>query len=300
MLRIRLCENMRALGYAPFYMALAENHFSGAGIEIALITSPSPSRTGAMLLEGAADVSWGGPMRVMMHHEADPTCPLVCFAQIVGRDPFVLVGREPNPHFRFQDLLNRRVGVATEVPTPWMMLQDDLARAGIDPASLDRTPDLPMVASAAALRANEADVVQVFEPYVDELVAAGCHVWHRFSDRGDIAYTTFYTTKDFAAANREACRRLVRGLAAAQRRFHAASPDNIAAAIGAFFPDFDPCALARIVASYRDAGLWKRTPALPVGAFVRLKAALLSGRLISRDFPFDQIVDAELSDAGQA
>lgn len=300
MLCIRLCENMRALGYAPFYMALAENHFSDAGIEIALITSPSPSRTGSMLLEGAADVAWGGPMRVMMHYEADPACPLVCFAQIVARDPFVLVGREPNPDFRFQDLLNCRVGIATEVPTPWMMLQDDLTRAGLNPASLNRTPTLLMAASAAALRANEADVVQVFEPYVDELVTAGCHVWHRFSSRGDIAYTTFYTRKGFAAANREVCRHLVRGMAAAQSRFHTASPDSIATAIGSFFPDFDPRALARIITSYRNAGVWALTSALPVAAFVRLKAALLSGGLISRDLPFDQIVDSELSDAGQA
>lgn len=39
------------------------------------------------------DVPWGGPTRVMMHHDADPRCPLVCFAQVVARDPFLLVGR---------------------------------------------------------------------------------------------------------------------------------------------------------------------------------------------------------------
>lgn len=164
MVRVRLCENMRAFGYAPFYFALAGGHFTRAGVEIELITSPSASLTGRMLLEGAADVSWGGPMRVMQHHQADPACPLVCFAQVVARDPFVLVGRAPNPQFRFQDLLGRRVAVANEVPTPWLMLQDDLARAGIDPASLLRTRDQPMQDSAAALLADQADVVQVFDP----------------------------------------------------------------------------------------------------------------------------------------
>src|SRR5580658_1371802 len=182
MVRVRLCENMRALGYAPFYFALAEEHFAHAGVEVDLITSPSASQTGTMLLEGAADVSWGGPMRVMQHHQADAACPLVCFAQIVARDPFVLVGREPNPRFRFQDLLDLRVAVATEVPTPWLMFQDDLARAGVDPTALRRVDDRPMDASAAALLSGEVDVVQVFEPYVDQLTRAGCHVWHRFSD----------------------------------------------------------------------------------------------------------------------
>jgi NitT/TauT family transport system substrate-binding protein len=296
-MRLRLCENMRALGYAPFYFALAQGHFAQAGLTVDLITSPSASRTGAMLLEGAADVSWGGPMRVMMHHQADPDCPLVCFAQIVARDPFVLVGREAMPRFRFHDLVGRRVAVATEVPTPWLTFQDDLARAGIDPTSLRRTPDWPMQQAADALLAGQADVVQVFEPHVAQLVAAGCHVWHRFSARGDIAYTTFYATRDFVARQRDRCAALVRGMAAAQQAFHAASPDAVAAAIAPFFPELDAPTLARIVAGYRDAMLWARTPALPLAAFLRLKAALVSGGLISADFPYQRIVDADLGHA---
>jgi NitT/TauT family transport system substrate-binding protein len=297
MVRVRLCENMRALGYAPFYFALAGDHFAQAGIEIDLITSPSASRTGMMLLQGAADVSWGGPMRVMTHHQADPACTLVCFAQIVARDPFVLVGRQPNPRFRFQNLLGQRIVVATEVPTPWLMLQDDLGRAGIDPACLRRAPDQSMDASAAALLAGEVDVAQVFEPYVDQLTQAGCHVWHRFSDRGDIAYTTFYANRDYAAKQRQTCRLLVHSMAAAQLAFHAASSEAIAGAIQPFFPRISSAALARIVAGYRQGGVWARSPALPVASFVRLKAALLSGGLIDRDFPFDRIVDADLSRA---
>jgi NitT/TauT family transport system substrate-binding protein len=300
MVRVRLCENMRALGYAPFYFALAEEHFAHAGIEIDLITSPSASRTGTMLLEGAADVSWGGPMRVMMHHKADPACTLVCFAQIVARDPFVLVGRAPNPRFRFQDLLGLRIAVAAEVPTPWLMFQDDLARAGIDPALLQRASDQPMDANAAALLAGDAEVVQVFEPYVDQLTAAGCHIWHRFSTRGDIAYTTFYATRNYTESQRETCHLLVRAMAAAQLAFHATSVETIASSIQKFFPETNPAALTRMIAGYRDAGLWARTPALPVASFVRLKAALLSGGLIDHDFPFDRIVDAELCQANPA
>jgi hypothetical protein len=53
-------------------------------------------------------------------------------------------------------------------------------------------------------------------------------------------------------------------------------------------------------AGYRQAGAWAGTPALPVASFVRSKAALLSGGLIDRDFPFDRIVDADLSRADPA
>ncbi len=68
---LRLCENMPTVVYAPFYFALSGGYFSRAGLTAELLTSPDPSRTGHMLLEGAADVSWGGPMRVLQHHQAD-------------------------------------------------------------------------------------------------------------------------------------------------------------------------------------------------------------------------------------
>ena len=212
LLPLRLCENLRTPGYVPFYLALAGGFWRDAGLDVEHVLSPSTPQTASALLDGSVDVSWGGPMRVMMHHDADPQCPLVCFAQVVARDPFVLVGRTVNPRFRFDDLLGLRVAVASDVPTPWMTMQDDLQRAGIAPAQIDRRPDQPMADNVAAFERGEVDVVQVFEPWVDRLVESGAgHVWHRFSDRGDIAYTTFYATRRFVQERREVCRRLVRG-----------------------------------------------------------------------------------------
>ena len=104
-MRLTLCENMRAVPYVPFYLALAGGYWESEGLDIRHVVSPSTSRTATALLEGSVDVSWGGPMRVMMHHDADPACPLVCFAQVVARDPFLLVGRTRKPAFRWHDLV---------------------------------------------------------------------------------------------------------------------------------------------------------------------------------------------------
>eukprot|EP01031_Cornospumella_fuschlensis_P047611 gene47610-biopygen38095 len=166
----RLVENLRTPGYLPFYLCLHGGFWAREGLDVQVITAPATAETPRLLLSGQADAAWGGPMRVMMHHDADPACPLVCFAQAVSRDPFMLVGRTPNPAFRFADLAGLRVGVATDVPTPWMTFQDDLRRAGFDPATLIRAPDLPMAQNAAAFAAGAMDVVQLFEPYADQLV----------------------------------------------------------------------------------------------------------------------------------
>ena len=302
--KVVLYENLRTPSYTPFYLAHVEGLFVAEGIDVELLLSPAPARTVEGLVEGRADVAFGGPMRVMMHHDAahraGRTSPLVCFAQVVARDPFMLVGRTPNPSFRFEDLVGPRIAVAVDVPTPWMTLRDDLDRAGIDPAALNRTPDAPMPENAAAFERGELDVVQVFEPYADRLVSTGAgHVWHRFSRRGDVAFTSFYTTRRRTQERRAACTALVRAISAALVRIREGPAETIAERVGpAFFPDLPAGALARIVAAYRDADLWPRTPALGAAAFARLKAALLAGGLIAHDVPYAVAVDEELSAAG--
>ena len=152
-------------------------------------------------------------MRVMLHHDRDPECPLICFDQVVARDPFILIGRQPNHRFRFRDLAEQRVAVACEVPTPWMCFQDDLRRAGIDPAAIIRVPDAPIAENLKRLAAGEVDVVQVFEPYAAQAEIEGIgHIWHRFAERGDRGYTSFYTTRRFLTERREICEALVRGI----------------------------------------------------------------------------------------
>lgn len=298
---IKLFENLRTIGYVPFYLAIERGDWEHEGVDVAVTLSPSTDYTAQGLIDGATDVSWGGPMRVMMHHDAarkrGETCPLVCFGQVVARDPFVLVGRTPNPGFRFTDLEGLRVAVATEVPTPWMTLQDDLDRAGVAPEAWTRAPDRLMAENVEALAQGDVDVIQVFEPYADRAVTEhGLHVWHRFATRGDVGFTSFYTTRSFAERERETCRALVRGIGRSLRYLQGAEPREMAAAVHPYFPDLSVEALARIVATLRDAGLWARTPVFPVTAFVRLKAALLTGGLISHDIAYDDAVDADLSD----
>src|SRR4051812_49777378 len=136
--RLRLFENYRFVLYAPFYAAHAIGAYAEEGLEVELLPSPGPGRAEAALAEGAVDVVWMGPIRLMKHHDDNPASPLTAFAEIVCRDPFSLVGRRPNPDFKLGNLLGLRFASTAEVPTPWLCLEQDLRDAGIDPARLDR------------------------------------------------------------------------------------------------------------------------------------------------------------------
>ncbi|MFP6697110.1 MAG: ABC transporter substrate-binding protein [Alphaproteobacteria bacterium] len=288
---IILYENLRTVVYVPFYLAIVRGDWAAEGIAVSVQTSPSTPETAQGLIDGRADVSWGGPMRVMLHHDRDRDCPLVCFAQIVARDPSILLGRQSNQRFQFSGLAGKRVGVIAEVPTPWMTLQDDLGRAGVSLDDIDWVKEQSMAENAAALRAGEIDAVQIFEPYADALVQDGTgHVWHRCAVRGDSCWTSFYTTTAFTEREPETCRALVCGIERALAVLHKENPLDTARAVGDYFPDLDAADLARMIHGYRASGLWARTTELPVTAFTRLKAAMISGGLISYDAPYDRLV----------
>jgi NitT/TauT family transport system substrate-binding protein len=168
-----LQESLRALFYAPFYAALARDAFTAEGVEIRFVSSPRPQDAALRLMDGTVDVCWGGPMRVMETYQKVPGCDIVCFAEVVTRDPFLLMGRAPRPDFTLADLKSARLATVSEVPTPWLCLQHDLRLAGIDPSGIARVADQTMPDNVAALKAGEVDVIQVFEPFPSLLLAEG-------------------------------------------------------------------------------------------------------------------------------
>ena len=212
-MRITLIENFRAVFYAPFYAAIALRAYEEEGLDVALEMSPDAARTARALIEGSGDVSWGGPLRLMMALERSAAGAAIAFCEAVGRDPFFLLGRVPNPEFKVGDLAGRRLAVVTEVPTPWLCLQHDLRLAGVDPASITKIAGRTMPENVAALRSGEAEVIQVFHPLGATLVREGAaHVWYAAATRGPASYTTLNTTRAFAGRHPEVLHKMCRAM----------------------------------------------------------------------------------------
>lgn len=295
---IRLQESLRGLFYAPFYVALARDAYAAEGVEVVFVSAPRPGDAATAVMDGAADVCWGGPMRVMQTYQQDARCDLVCFAEVVTRDPFLLLGRSARPAFVLADLLGRRVGTVSEVPTPWMCLQEDLRRAGIEPSAINRVAGGSMAENCAALQSGALDVVQVFEPFVARMVATGeVHVWYAGAGRGPTSYTTFYARRGTLAARRDELLRMVRAIHRTQQWVAAASGAEIGAAIAPYFPDLPTAILAAACDRYKALGIWGRDPVLPRSGYDRLRASLVSGGFVHPGTPFEVAVDNSLAQA---
>lgn len=294
---IVLQESLRGLFYAPYYACFALGAFAGEGVEVEFVSAPSPGAAPDGLFDGTVDVSWGGPMRVNQLYETRPDCDLVCIGEAVTRDPFFLVGREPNPDFTLADLFGRRVATVSEVPTPWLCLQDDLRRAGLDPDALPRVADRTMVANIAALRHGEVDVAQLFQPFVEELAASGeGHIWHAGATRGPTSYTAFYTRRAVLRAKRDELKKLVRALYRTQKWLFANPAEALADAVQSYFPNVPLPLICAAVARYRALGIWGRNPILPRSGYERLRASLVSGGFVKHGASFEQAVDNSLAE----
>src|SRR5215831_18585217 len=272
---IRFAENFRAVFYAPFYAAQSLGFYAGEGVEVELVTSSNPGDGVLALLNDTTDITWGGPMRVMKAHDLQPGSPLVCFCEVVARDPFYLVGRHRRPEFQLRDLASLRFARVSEVPTPWMCLQHDLREQGIDPSRLDRAPDRSMASNLEALCNGQLDVAQLFEPYASMALQLGAgHILYAASARGPTVYTTFVATKSGIERHHDA--------------------EELTELSAPFFPDIARNILVSSLRRYGQAGIWARTPDMSRQGFTRLGESLLSGGFISRMPTYEDCVDQSL------
>ena len=293
---IKLQETLRGVFYAPFYATMARGAFAAEGVEIEFVSSPRPQDAARRLIDGVVDVCWGGPMRVMETYQQFPDCDIVSFAEVVTRDPFMLVGRSPRPGFTLQDLRSMTVATVSEVPTPWLCLQHDLRLAGIDPDSLRRVPDRSMADNMAALEAGTVDVIQVFEPFPSLLEAKGAgHVWYEAARRGPTSYTSFYTLRRSLRMRHDELRAMVRAIARTQKWIASADAATIAATVARFFPDLPESILERAYARYKAQGIWNAQPILSRDGYDRLRESMVSARFVDPGTPFEIAVDNSIA-----
>lgn len=294
---ITLIENFRALFYAPFYAAFALRAFETEGVDVRLEMSSDARKTLSGLLTGAGHVSWGGPMRLLHALDENPNAGLVAFCEVVGRDPFYLLGRTPNPGFRMADLADKTLAEVTEVPTPWYCLQHDLRLAGVDPASVKRAPGRSMAENVARLKSGEVDVIQVFEPFAQQIVDAGTgHQWYAAASRGPTSYTTLNTTREFLAREPDTALRMTRAMYRTQQWIATHDGRELARTVASYFPDISSQTLATCCGNYKASGIWNLNPIHQRAGVEWLRDAMLGCGAIHRQVGYDDLTDMRFAE----
>lgn len=292
-MRLRIAENFRAVFYAPFYAIRALGFAEREGLTVEWLPSDTPGGTIDQVQRGAIDAQWGGPMRVLKDH--DSTAPaLVCFGEVVWRDPFYVIGGEHTPRFELEDLATMRVGIVSEVPTPWYCLRADLEDAGVDTAAMKSAgrlvDNLTMPQQLEALAARKLDAVQLFEPYASRALGDGNAILYAASSRGPTSYTTFICSRDGVARRRKEFAALTRATQAMLDWLAKEGPAELTRVTASFFPDVPQELLRSAFERYQRAGLWSRTTAVSKAGFDRLAHSLHAGGFIAHRARYEQCV----------
>ena len=142
-----------------------------SGLAEELLPSPGVGLAERALLDGAVDVLWAGPMRVMKHHDENPTRRSSASQR---SSPRSVLDRRPIPQSGSPALrpcqnapCHRLRGANT------VAMSAGGSVAGIDPARLDRITDRSMAENLNALSEGRLEAARFFEPVVEEALASG-------------------------------------------------------------------------------------------------------------------------------
>lgn len=292
---IDLAVPFRVPFYAPFYAAVSTGAYRRHGLEVRMRVSGSGAAVVDSLLKGESDVAWGGPARVMHELDADPNSSLRCFCSVVNKDPFMLVGRSPNPGFTLGRLPDYTLGTVSEVPTPWLCLQDDLRQQGIDPGKIRLLTGRSMSENAQLVSEGRLDLAQLFEPHASELeLRLKGAAWFFAADRGETAYTSFIATAATLKNRRETMKSLVLSIAETLSWLKKAGPESLYESVADFFDDIPAAVLRASLTRYFKLGIWSDSPIISEESFTRLAQALHRAKSVAKMPRYNDCVDAAI------
>ncbi|MDO9025537.1 ABC transporter substrate-binding protein [Zwartia sp.] len=294
-MKITLAENFRAIFYTPFYLLKALGLAEQSSLQIEWLPPGSPGGAIDAVKDGSVDLTWGGPMRVMKDHDTTQANAqsLLCFGEVVSRDPFFLIGKKSLGRFELAQLRQLRLALVSEVPTPWLCLQADLRDQGLNVQEIQSSliRGLSMAEQIQALKAGTLDVAQLFEPDVSEtLLDSDYQVLYAAHTRGPTVYTTLICSREGWNKNEDAFRKLVQVLRELQSWMHAQTPATVTQYAQPFFPDIAPPILESAINRYLRQGIWAKEPTVSKAGFDRLSYSLHSGGFIRTQMTYDSCI----------
>ena len=98
---IKINEVTHSIFYAPLYLADALGYFKDEGYDIELTNGGGADATMAAVLSGGADVGFCGPEAAIYVVKGGSNDSPQVFGQLTKRDGSFLVGRTPEPDFKW-------------------------------------------------------------------------------------------------------------------------------------------------------------------------------------------------------
>ncbi|GAB6173004.1 ABC transporter substrate-binding protein [Paradesulfitobacterium aromaticivorans] len=297
--KVKLSEVTHSIFYAPQYVALTQGFFKEEGLDIELTNGQGADKVMTAVLSGQVDIGFAGPeASVYVFNEGKEDYSVV-FAQLTNGDGTFLMGREPNPDFKWSDLKGKSVIGGRKGGMPAIVLQYVLSKNGLTlekDVSIDTT--MQFAAMPGAFMGGKGDYVIIFEPTASTMEKEGKAyiVASLGKESGEIPYTAYFTKKSTIANNPQLIQKFTNAIYKGQRWVASHSPEEIATAIKPQFTNDSDEILISAIKRYQEQNTWKKDPILNENDFYLLQDIIKDAGELNKIAPYEKVVTREFGE----
>lgn len=297
--KVRLSEVTHSVFYAPQYVALNKGFFKEEGLEIELSNGQGADKVMTAVLSNQVDIGFAGPEAAIYVYNEGKEDHAVVFAQLTKRDGSFLMGREPDPDFKWTDVKGKEIIGGRKGGVPEMTLEYVLKKHGMIPGkdvNIDTSVQFALM--AGAFTGGKGDYVTLFEPTASmlEKEGKGYILASVGKDSGEIPYTAYFAKKSYIEKNRDVVQKFVNAIYKGQLWVEKHSPEEIAEVIKPSFPDTDMNILESVAKRYKEIDAWNKDPILKEHSFDLLQEVIQTAGELKQKAPYDKIVSTEFAD----
>ena len=297
--KIKLSEVTHSIFYAPQYVALTQGFFKEEGLEIELSNGQGADKVMTGVLSGQVDIGFAGPEASVYVYNEGKEDHSVVFAQLTNGDGTFLMGRKPDPNFKWSDLKGKSVIGGRKGGMPAIVLQYVLSKNNLTTGKdVDVDTTLQFAAMPGAFIGGKGDYVIIFEPTASSMEKEGKAyiVASLGKESGEVPYTAYFAKKSTIEKNPELIQKFTNAIYKGQRWVASHTPEEIAKAIKPQFPEENDQILISSVKRYKEQNTWKTDPVLQEKDFYLLQQIIKEAGELNKIAPYDKVVTTKFGE----
>lgn len=294
--KVQLSEVTHSIFYAPQYVALSQGFFEEEGLAIELSNGQGADKVMTAVLSGQVDIGLAGPeASVYVYNEGKEDYSVV-FAQLTNGDGTFLMGREPDPDFKWSDLKGKTIIGGRKGGMPAIVLQYVLSKSGLTVGKdvfIDTT--MQFAAMPGAFIGGQGDYVILFEPTASSMAkeGKGYIVASLGKESGEVPYTAYFAKSSTIKNNPDLIRKFTNAVKKGQTWVANHTPEEIAKAIKPQFPDESDDILISAIKNYQEQNSWKKDPVMLEDDFYLLQKIIQDAGELDTIAPYDKVVTTQ-------
>ncbi len=291
--KVKLAEVTHSVFYAPLYVAIENDYFKDAGIDLEVILTPGADKVSAAVLSNSVDIGFAGTESAIYVYEGGETDYLVTFAGLTKRDGQFIIGRDCNKEFKLEDLYGKEILVGRPGGMPALNFLNAMKNNNVDLNKININYAIDFASLSGSFIGGIGDYVDLFEPTATSVVKLGnaCIVESIGSLSGEVPYTAFYARKSFLNNNPELIEKFTEAINKGLEFVKSNDSKTIANIILPSFPDSSLNDIETIINNYKKYDSWLENPYITEESFKNLENILLDNKLIKDYVPYNKLIN---------